>query len=159
MKANNFKLAALVVGLFLGGCSSKYQPYGYFNGGYSEVLTTKDSFKVNFRGNSYTNEDTVMKYALRRASELSIINGYQYFIVVSSKDLTVTKKYENTQNNVKQKHDQKRDSNSFETLTSTSKTIGENVAPGVSLSIKCFSVMPKEGEVVDAMYYLLHNED
>ncbi len=159
MKTKNFKLAVVVVGLFLGGCGSRYQPYGYFNGGYSEVLTTKDSFMVNFRGNSFTKEDTVMKYALRRASELAIMNGYQYFIVLSSKDVTVTTKYENTSNNLKQRHGQKKDSSSFETAISTSKTMGETRAPGVSLAIKCFHSAPKEGEVIDAIYFLQQNED
>jgi hypothetical protein len=148
LKKNIFKLAVVVVGLFLNGCGSRYQPYGYFNGGYSEVLTAKDSFIVHFRGNCFTNQETVMKYALKRASELAIQNGYPYFVIQSLKDLTITTQYENTN---------KKYSNLFESSIRT-KTIGETSVPGVSLGIKCFHKRPKEGQVIDALYFLQQNK-
>jgi len=62
----------------LSGCATSYKALG-FNGGYSKIKTTPDSFIVIFKGNEFTSQEKVMQYALKRASELAIQNGYSYF--------------------------------------------------------------------------------
>lgn len=45
-----------------------------------------DSFKVNFCGNAYMSRQEVDKYALQRASELTLSKGYSHFVVLSKED-------------------------------------------------------------------------
>ena len=63
------------------GCATPYQPKG-FKGGYSEVQLGANTFRVNFRGNAYTSRERVDTLLLYRCAELTVQNGYDYFIVV-----------------------------------------------------------------------------
>lgn len=51
--------------------------------GFSEQKIEADRYRITFRGNSLTTRDTVETYLLYRAAELTVENGYDYFIVVS----------------------------------------------------------------------------
>jgi hypothetical protein len=72
--------------LFLTSCATNYHPVGFFGDGYSEIVMNTDSFLVTFKGNSHTSSETTMRFALLRASELTLSNGYKYFTVISSQD-------------------------------------------------------------------------
>lgn len=65
------------------GCQTPYQADS-FRGGYSETKLNDSMYSVTFRGNGFTDEDTVNKYLLKRASELTLQNGYRYFAVIDS---------------------------------------------------------------------------
>ena len=69
--------------VFLTACASPYKPYG-LGGGYDDVILQPNVFQVSFRGNGYTPIDLARNYALLRAAELTIDNGYKYFLVVDS---------------------------------------------------------------------------
>lgn len=78
---------ALVAGLVvfgLAGCfrATPYQPRdrGY---GYSEQKLESNRYRVTFSGNSITSRETVENYLLYRAAELTLENGYDYFVMVS----------------------------------------------------------------------------
>jgi hypothetical protein len=49
--------------------------------GYVERRIENNRFSLSFRGNSLTERDTVESYLLFRAAELTLENGYDYFIV------------------------------------------------------------------------------
>lgn len=51
------------------------------SGGFSEARITADRWKVNFAGNSLTSRDTVERYLLFRAAELTLAQGYDGFIL------------------------------------------------------------------------------
>ena len=78
---------ALVLGLatlgVLAGCGqpTAYQPAvdGY---GYSEQQIEDNRYRVTFAGNELTAADTVQNYLLHRAAELTLDQGYDYFVVV-----------------------------------------------------------------------------
>jgi len=53
-------------------------------GGYSEMALSKDTYKVLFRGNGFSSQDYVYSSLLRRSAELTIQNGYKYFIILGS---------------------------------------------------------------------------
>jgi len=56
--------------LLLSGCgSTPYQPSGY-TGGYTDFETQPGIYYVSFRGNGYTDKDTVVKYWHQRAAEI-----------------------------------------------------------------------------------------
>ena len=75
-------LLAITAGL--AGCTTAtpYQPDlrgSQVSGGFSETRVTNDRFRVQFRGNTLTSRDTVERYLLSRAAELTLAQGYDWF--------------------------------------------------------------------------------
>lgn len=85
--------AALAV---LAACATAtpYQPenqgYGYF-----EQRIEKNRYRVTFSGNSETPKQTVENYLLYRAAELTVQNGYDYFVLASDGTEANTRYIEN----------------------------------------------------------------
>ncbi len=71
-----------ILQLCLSGCASStaYKPAGA-EGGYSETLYAPDIFCVHFDGNENTPVGYSRDFALLRAADLTIQNGYLYFTV------------------------------------------------------------------------------
>ena len=70
--------------LALAGCetATTYHPatgQGFNREGFSEQRIEADRFMVSFSGNSVTSRDTVERYLLYRAAELTVQNGYDWF--------------------------------------------------------------------------------
>jgi len=63
------------------GTATPYQPLTGkgATGGYKETLVTSDHYRVSFTGNSLTSRDTVERYLLFRAAELTIAQGHDWF--------------------------------------------------------------------------------
>lgn len=77
-------VCALLLGLLLAACAATpYQPVakGY---GYTEQKLEADRYRVSFAGNSRTSRDTVQDYLMYRAAELTLQQGYDYFVVVGN---------------------------------------------------------------------------
>ena len=87
--------AALSLAALLGACATAtpYQPNipgQATSGGYSEMRIEADRFRVNFAGNSLTSRDTVERYLLYRAAELTVAEGGDWFELADRKtDKTV----------------------------------------------------------------------
>lgn len=58
--------------------------------GFSERQLEPNSYEVSFRGNSRTSSERASDFALLRASELCLLNGYAYFVVASTENTTMT---------------------------------------------------------------------
>ena len=72
--------------LMTAGCATEtaYRPAtgsGFARTGYSDRQIETNRYVVSFSGNSYTSRDTVEKYLLYRAAELTLQNGYDHFIM------------------------------------------------------------------------------
>ncbi|WP_375396396.1 hypothetical protein [uncultured Sphingomonas sp.] len=72
--------------LLVGGCMAEtaYRPatgVGFARQGYSERQIEANRFQVSFAGNSYTSRDTVERYLLFHAAELTTQQGYDYFVL------------------------------------------------------------------------------
>lgn len=82
-------LAALATGaLLLSACAAEtaYRPatgQGYARTGYSDREVEPGRFLITFGGNSYTSRDTVERYLLFRAAELTVQRGGDYFLLVN----------------------------------------------------------------------------
>lgn len=63
------------------GCATPYKPTG-FGGGFSETRLAEDVFRVNFRGNGYTSAERTQDFAMLRASELTLENGFKHFAIM-----------------------------------------------------------------------------
>lgn len=148
--------------LTLASCSTGYQVAG-FNGGYSEIITSSDSYLVTFRGNGCTTDETVMKYALMRASELAIQHGYRYFTVLSSTDqsrmINYVDTYENTSAAAKSSSRTSSSKADVQESSSTSTYSGVIRKPGLTLKVKCFKEKPHLLDAIDAEYYLDQNRE
>lgn len=72
--------------LALAGCLSEtsYRPAtgsGFAREGFSDRQVERNRFLVSFSGNTVTGRDTVERYLLFRAAELTVQNGYDYFVM------------------------------------------------------------------------------
>jgi hypothetical protein len=70
--------------LTLAACATPtpYQPLatrGATTGGYSEVKVTSNRFRVTFAGNTLTSRETVERYLLYRAAEVTLNEGADWF--------------------------------------------------------------------------------
>ena len=61
-----------------------YRPHsaGGVHGGYSEKRLASDRYLVRFHGNSLTSRERVEHYMLYRAAELTVQDGYDWFMAV-----------------------------------------------------------------------------
>ena len=81
-------LAAVGSGaLLLAGCMTEtpFRPAtgtGFYRTGYTDRQVEKDRWLVTFAGNTVTDRDTVERYLLFRAAQLTVQNGYDYFVMV-----------------------------------------------------------------------------
>ncbi len=78
--------AALAGATILTACAgpTPYRPAvgnGYNRTGFSDQQIEADRFRVSFSGNSYTSRETVERYLLFRAAELTLQSGHDYFIM------------------------------------------------------------------------------
>lgn len=74
--------------LMLGACVSEttYHPAtgrGFDQTGFSDRQVEQNRFLVSFAGNSSTPRDTVERYLLFRAAEITLQNGGDYFVMVN----------------------------------------------------------------------------
>lgn len=74
--------------LMVAGCATEttYRPatgQGFNRTGYSDRQIEPGRFLVSFAGNSVTSRDTVERYLLFRAAELTLQNGYSYFLMAN----------------------------------------------------------------------------
>lgn len=75
----------------LTACATPYQAEG-LTGGYSDARLDENTVKVMFKGNGNTDKTIVENYALYRSAEVTLADGFDYFIIFSGK----THKDENT---------------------------------------------------------------
>jgi hypothetical protein len=78
--------AALAGALAASACESGPTPYqpgeGQSARGYSEQQIESNRWRINFRGNSLTDRETVETYMLFRAAELTLQKGFDTFTIV-----------------------------------------------------------------------------
>lgn len=74
---------AAAMALILSGCatSTPYQALVPTRGGYSEQKLGEDRYRIVFAGNTRTSAEQVEAYLLRRAAELTLARGYDWFRV------------------------------------------------------------------------------
>jgi hypothetical protein len=72
-----------VLSFLIVSCATPYQPKGS-SGGYSNMGLGNDQFKISFKGNVYTDSDTVYDYFLRRCAEVTVEKGFDYFVLMDN---------------------------------------------------------------------------
>lgn len=77
--------------ILISSCATTYKRAGNPDGvGYYDSLLQKNMYEVTFNGNSDISSTTAQDYALLRAAEICIENGYKTFDIVNSKDNSKT---------------------------------------------------------------------
>ncbi len=77
----------VVAALLIAGCATQtpYKPAEKKGDqGYTETKLTNNRYRITFIGNSSTPKDTVKDYALLRAGELTLQEGYDWFQIASA---------------------------------------------------------------------------
>jgi hypothetical protein len=64
-------------------CATPYQPKG-LTGGFSETRLDTNTFRVDFQDIGFTSRERVEVYLLRRAAELTLERGFDYFVIVDA---------------------------------------------------------------------------
>lgn len=134
-------LTAGLLTLMLAGCSTSYHQKGFFGDGYSDYRVNQDKFAVTFRGNEFTDSEDVRRFALIRAAELTLQNGFRYFKILSEKDVSR----------------QAIETSTKENEISTLKRKVKKQAPGIDLMIRCFDQQP-DGDAIDAREFISYNQ-
>lgn len=96
------RIAALAMvlagGIAVASCATPtpYQPAvgaGQYRAGYSDQQIDSTHFQISFAGNSLTSRETVERYLLYRAAELTLQRGFDHFILVSRDTETRSQTY------------------------------------------------------------------
>lgn len=69
----------------LSGCGAHHRHRGH-RGGYSDMALAHDIYKISFKGKFFTSRDKAQDYALIRCAEVTLREGYRYFIVMNAND-------------------------------------------------------------------------
>ena len=75
--------------LALAACETPYQETGLF-GGVSAARISDDTAQIEANGNGYTDPATIQRYALRRAAEETLNDGFDLFQIETTEDVTRT---------------------------------------------------------------------
>lgn len=78
-------LPTLALYALLGGCATKYQEMR-FSGGVTAQQVTADTWRIQARGNGYTNAATVQDYVILKAAETTQAAGGTHFQIISAAD-------------------------------------------------------------------------
>ena len=82
------RVIGLMAVLAISGCTT-YQEKG-LTGGFTDTQLDDNVWEVTFNGNGYTSAQRVRDFALLRASEIALTNGYSYFAVADDRDSSKT---------------------------------------------------------------------
>ena len=77
-----FKYIPIIFLFLLSSCATTYQKSG-FSGGYTDQLTGKNTATIYFKSNAFTSISETRQFAMRRAAELTLSRGYDYFLIES----------------------------------------------------------------------------
>jgi len=78
-------IAPLMLALLVSGCgATQYKPQGFLNGYGSQVLELESGiWRVTFRANPHTTNETVQAYWLYRSAELALEKGFDGFEILT----------------------------------------------------------------------------
>jgi hypothetical protein len=82
-RLGSFPRLTLVIAALLAGCATPYQARG-LTGGFSDTRLDANTFRVEFLGNAYTARERVETYLLRRAAEVTLAHGFDYFVLLTA---------------------------------------------------------------------------
>jgi hypothetical protein len=82
-----YLITASILAAAVAGCATSYQSRGA-TGGYSDTRLSDRSYQLRFQGNGFTVNDRVSVFMLRHAAELTLENGFRYFVLTGQQTQT-----------------------------------------------------------------------
>lgn len=76
------KVVAVCLAFTLFACATPYGPYGIL-GGFTDSRIDENTFSISVDTNGFTTQQTTSMHALYRAAELTVENGFDFFVVAS----------------------------------------------------------------------------
>lgn len=76
------KMVTMLVATVLAACATPYGKYG-ITGGYTDSRIDENTFSISVDTNGFTSQQTTSTHGLYRAAELTVENGFDYFIIAS----------------------------------------------------------------------------
>src|SRR5437867_8062989 len=76
------KRTIALLAVVLSACATPYGKYGIL-GGYTDSRIDENTFSISVDNNGYTSQQTTSMHALYRAAELTVQNGFDYFVIAS----------------------------------------------------------------------------
>ncbi|AKH68763.1 hypothetical protein IMCC21906_01084 [Spongiibacter sp. IMCC21906] len=86
------KIVFIALTILVAGCSSSYKPMSA-SGGYAEQKINDNTWQVSYEGRSSSDAVEIKDYAVLRAAELCIEQGYSKFTLTSINDTSRVKTY------------------------------------------------------------------
>ena len=78
------------------GClSTEYQSSG-ITGGFTDQMTGPSTATISFKGNGFTSAENARSFAMRRAAEVTLQKGYDYFLIEGGENRFKTQKLSGT---------------------------------------------------------------
>jgi len=137
--------------VLVAGCATPYQKMG-FGGGYDDFRVTENEFEITFRGNGHTAQEQVSRYVLRRASEVTLQNGYTHFEPMAEQDRTRVGYYHASHGTA---YAPRGTRTVYGSSSGYSKPI---VKPAKAVRIRCYKPpLPQVEGLVDAEAFLRYN--
>jgi hypothetical protein len=135
------------------GCSTSYQPKS-FSGGFSETQLDENVFNVTFSGNGFTSREQASDFTLLRSAELTLKNGYKYFVIVTADKKTSVGTYTSptTYNTTANAYGTGSSVYGNATTTSSGGETYNFAKPSESNTIMCFKEKPESGMSYNADY-------
>ena len=89
------KMMILGLCILLAGCAATPTPYQKCKesllgatGGYEDVKIQDSVYAISFTGNAYMTQGMVNNLALLRGADITLDNGYEYFVLLEEEDIT-----------------------------------------------------------------------
>lgn len=77
------KFATIIFTIILTACATPYGKYGLL-GGFNDSRIDENTFSISVDTNGFTSQQTTSMQALYRAAELTVENGFDFFVIVNS---------------------------------------------------------------------------
>jgi hypothetical protein len=124
------------------GCATPYKSNG-FGGGYGETQLAPDTFQVYFNGNSSTSSERARDFALLRAADVTLKQGFTCFAILNQNNAAAAHSYD-SQGLGYTRGSGNADDASGETVTF--------YKPQSGLMIHCFRAKPDGVDTFDAAF-------
>ena len=75
------KFVTVLLAILLTACATPYGKYG-IAGGYTDSRIDENTFSISVDTNGFTSQQTTSMHGLYRAAELTVENGFDYFVII-----------------------------------------------------------------------------
>jgi hypothetical protein len=135
------KTLPLIVAIACAGCAATGYEALKNGSGYYDLKLQTDTYEVGFKGNDLTDLDRVANFALLRAADVSVAEGYGFFEIVDSKS-TQRRFYQQSPATVQSMTYTNNGGTSYSTSQFYPGAGSEFQRHGVILTIRCYKTKP-----------------